>query len=69
MEDFAQFIAWILSVIVLILFFVLVNRVGLILNGIRELQREASEQTRYLSAISTNLAKAIRERDPTPEGQ
>jgi predicted Co/Zn/Cd cation transporter (cation efflux family) len=69
MEGFGEFVAWVLSLVVLIVFFILVDRVGEILKGIRELQREAAEQTRYLSVISTNLAKVIREREPTPGGQ
>jgi len=72
MDDLAQFIAFVLSVILLISFFVLVNRVGIIQKGIASLQQQAAEQTRYLAAISANISTSIRlqiEGDKNAEGK
>jgi len=41
MEGFGDFIAFVLGVIVLIVFFILVNRVGTIQKGIANLQQQA----------------------------
>ncbi|MGD0226964.1 MAG: hypothetical protein ABSF71_31955 [Terriglobia bacterium] len=69
MEGFGDFIAFVLGVIVLIVFFILVNRVGTIQKGIANLQQQAEEQTRYLTIISANIATAMRVREPKQEGQ
>ena len=55
MEDFGQFVAWVLSIVVLVVFFILVDRVGSILKTIAIIQQQMEEQTRYLAAISTNI--------------
>jgi hypothetical protein len=56
MSDAELFVSFILSVIVLIAFFMLVNRVGSILIVLRALDRKVDEQIRYLSTVSVNIA-------------
>lgn len=69
MEDFAQFIAWVLGIVVLVVFFILVDRVGAILKTIAIIRQQMEEQTRYLAAISMNLAKAARENESMRDGE
>ena len=61
MDDvFVQLLAFALSVALLIGFFILVSRVGQILRVMGNLEQQAAEQTRYLAAISANVAIALR---------
>jgi uncharacterized ion transporter superfamily protein YfcC len=60
MSDLAQFIAFVLSVALLIGFFMIVNRTGLILLVLRSLEQKINEQTRYLAAIAPNVSKMQR---------
>jgi hypothetical protein len=69
MEGIGQLVAFVLGVALLVGFFVLVIRVGAIQRGIANLEHQATEQTRYLSAMSANLSVAVRARESTREGQ
>ena len=57
----AGLIGFTVSLIVLIRFFELASNVGAIRKGMITLEGHAAEQTRYLAAISTNVAKWVRE--------
>lgn len=64
MDEFTQLIAFVLSVTVLVGFFVMVSRLGAVLTSTRNLETatrnleaEAKQQTRYLCAISVNLVQ------------
>ena len=52
----AWLIGFIVSLFVLLGFFELVSRVGAIRRGMVALEQQAAEQTRYLAAISSNVA-------------
>lgn len=62
-----EFFTFALAVFVLIGFAALVIRVGAIQRGITNLEQQAVEQTRYLAAISANLATAVRARESGPD--
>jgi uncharacterized ion transporter superfamily protein YfcC len=61
MAELLGFVGFIISLFVLVGFFELVSRVGAIRKGIVALEGQAAEQTRYLAAISGNVAKWMRE--------
>jgi uncharacterized membrane protein HdeD (DUF308 family) len=64
MDDFVmQSLASVLGIVLLIAFFMLVSRVGQILAAVRNLEQQAAEQTRYLGAISMNVAVAQRSKE------
>lgn len=61
----AGLIGFVVSLFVLIEFFMLASRVSAIRKGMVALEQQATEQTRYLAAISTNVAKWVRESSPS----
>lgn len=61
MEELLGLVGFIVSLFVLLGFFNLVSRVGAIRNGVEALGQQAAEQTRYLAAISANIARRVRE--------
>ena len=64
MDEVTQFFAFVLSVAVLIGFFMIISRVGAILAATRNLEHHMQEHTRYLSAISANIARQARKSEP-----
>lgn len=65
MDEILIVIGFIVSLLVLFGFFELISRVGAIRKGMVTLEQQAVEQTRYLAAISTNVAKWVRESSPS----
>jgi uncharacterized ion transporter superfamily protein YfcC len=65
MEELLELVGFFVGLFVLLGFFNLVSRVGTIRKGVEALERQAAEQTRYLAAISANIARRVRESSPS----